>query len=75
MYIVASFVGFLAGLVSWFVGNYLVAQFIYWGSNRQPHPMRENVLKAYELLLCSLVFIISATLLYVVARALWPDPA
>jgi hypothetical protein len=73
LYIVASFVGFLAGLVSWFVGNYLIAQFIYWGSNRQPNPMSEKTLKAAEIILCAIVFILSAGLLYVVARSLWPD--
>ena len=73
MYIVASFIGFLAGFVSWFAGNYLIAQFIYWGSNRQPHPMSEKTLKAYELALCTVVFVVSAAILYLVARALWPE--
>jgi hypothetical protein len=73
LYIVASLVGFLAGLVSWFVGNYLVAQFIYWGSNRQPAPMSEKTLKTSELILCALVFVISAGLLYLVAHSLWPE--
>lgn len=73
MYIVASLIGFLAGLVAWFAGSYGVAQFIYWGSTRQPNPISGKALKAYELILCGIVFIISATILFIVARALWPE--
>jgi hypothetical protein len=73
LYIVASLIGFLAGLVTWFAGSYGVAQFIYWGSTRQPNPMNRKVLKAYELILCGIVFLISATILFFVARALWPE--
>ena len=73
MYIVASLIGFLVALVVWFAGSYLVAQFIYWGSNRQPSPMSERALKAYEIILCGIVFVISATILFFVARAMWPE--
>lgn len=73
MYIVASLIGFLVGLVVWFAGSYVVAQFIYWGSNRQPKPMSEGALKAYEIILCGIVFIISMAFLFFAARAMWPE--
>jgi hypothetical protein len=66
-------VGFLVGLVIWFAGSYLVAQFIYWGSTRQPNPMSDRVLKAYEIILCAAVFVVSVALLILVARAMWPE--
>lgn len=73
MYIVASLIGFLAGLMVWFAGSYLVAQFIYKGSTREPTPMSDKALKAYEIILCAIVFLISAVILFYVARALWPE--
>jgi hypothetical protein len=73
VYIVASFVGFLAGLVSWFVGNYLIAQFIYWGGNRLPNPLSDRALKTCEFILCAIVFVLSVGILYFVARSLWPE--
>jgi hypothetical protein len=73
LYIVASLVGFLVGLVSWFTGAYFVAQFIYWGSTRQPNPIDEKFLKVYEIILCGIVFVISVALLFLVARSMWPE--
>jgi hypothetical protein len=75
LYIVASLIGFLAGLVVWFAGSYLVAQFIYRGSIRQPTPMSDKSLKVYEIILCGLMFVISVSILFFVARALWPEPS
>jgi hypothetical protein len=73
VYIVASLIGFLAGLITWFAGSYWVAQFIYRGSTRQPNPVSSKALKTYEFILCGIVFLISATILFFVARALWPE--
>ncbi len=73
MFIIASLVGFIVGLIVWFAGSYLVAQFIYWGSNRQPNPMSEGALKAYEIILCAIMFVISMAVLFFVARAMWPE--
>lgn len=73
MYIVASLVGFLVALVSWFAGSYLVAQFIYWGSSRQPSPINPKALRAYEIILCGIVFVICVGILFFVARAMWPE--
>jgi hypothetical protein len=73
LYIVASLVGFLVALVTWFAGSYLVAHFIYWGSRRQPTPLSDKSLKAYEIILCGIMFVISVAVLFFVARALWPE--
>jgi hypothetical protein len=73
LYIVASLVGFLVALVTWFAGSYLVAQFIYWGSTRQPNPIGAKPLRAYEIILCGIVFIISVAFFVFVARAMWPE--
>ena len=75
LYIVASLTGFLVALVAWFAGSYVVAQFIYWGSTRQPSPIGDKSLKAYEIILCGIVFVISVAVLFFVARAMWPEPS
>jgi hypothetical protein len=73
LYIVASLIGFLAGLVTWFVGSYGIAQFISWGSTRQPSPVNAKALKVYEMILCGILFFISVAVLFSVARAMWPE--
>ena len=71
MYVIASLVGLVAGFIIWVVGTYFIASFIYWGSTRE-QPMSERTLKVYEIVLCGIWFVVSAGVLYVVARSLWP---
>jgi hypothetical protein len=37
--------------------------------------MSDRVLKAYEIILCAAVFVVSVALLILVARAMWPEHA
>lgn len=72
MVVIASLVGFAAGFVTWFIGSYFIALFINWGSNRKP-PVSESALKAYEIILCGVWFVVSVGVLYIVTRAMWPQ--
>ena len=74
MFIVASLLGFAAGVVVWFIGSYLIARFIKWGSDR-PQPMSEKSLKIYEIALCTVLFVVSVTVLFIVAKAILRDPS
>lgn len=72
MHIFATLIGFAAGFVAWCLGSYSISLFIYWGATR-PTPMTEKTLKAYEIILCGLVFALSFAVFFVVARAMWPE--
>ena len=72
MYVIASLVGFAAGFVTWFIGTYFIASFIYRGATRE-NPMSERALKIYEIVLCGIWFVVSVGVLYIVARAMWPQ--
>ena len=74
MFIVAGLIGFVAGVVVWFIGSYLIARFIKWGSDR-PQPMSEKSLKIYEIALCTVLFVVSVIMLFVVAKAILRDPS
>lgn len=74
MFIVAGLIGFAAGFVVWFIGSYFIARFIKWGSDR-PQPMSEKSLKVYEIALCTVLFVVSVAVLFVVAKAILRDPS
>jgi hypothetical protein len=72
LYVIATLTGFAAGFVAWCVGSYLISLFIYHGATRAK-PMSEKALKAYEIILCGLLFAACFGVLLVVAHALWPE--
>ena len=74
MFIVAVLIGFTVGVIVWFIGSYFIARFIKWGEDRS-QPMSEKSLKVYEIALCSMLFIISVTVFFLIAKALLSEPS
>ena len=74
MFIIAVLIGFAAGVIVWFIGSYFIARFIKWGEDR-PQPISQKSLKVYEIALCGILFIISVTVLFLIARAILSEPS
>jgi hypothetical protein len=71
LYFVAALIGFVIGVIAWFIISYVLARSILWIETRRPHLVGSKAMRTGEIIACSVIVLGCLALAFWIALVVW----